>query len=78
MDSKIQAKIKTILDELQGLMEDNIHLTDPDRIEILLEKASIYWAHMSDEDKDYCHGSRYALDEKKEWVVPPKNFKCNF
>jgi len=68
--SKIQAKITPLMDQIQSMMEANVHLNDDiSELETLISRVSIYWAHMSDEDKDYIHGARYAIEEKAEWVI---------
>ena len=38
------------MDELQQMMETQVHLTDPDKVCELIDKVSLYWAHLQDED----------------------------
>ena len=68
--SKIQEKITTLMDEIQSMIEANAHLNgDLEKLEELLSKTSIYWAHMDDENTDYVHGVRYAIEHKMRWRV---------
>jgi len=65
--SKLQEKITLIMDQIQEMMESNYHLKDVDAVQEALDKVSLYWAHMNDEDKDYVHCAREAVEEKIEW-----------
>ena len=67
--SKLKEKVETILDELQEMMETNQHLTNQEAVYEVLDKASLYWAHLDDEGKDYVHCARDAVEEKTEWKV---------
>lgn len=55
------------MDQIQEMMESNYHLKDVDAVQEALDKVSLYWAHMNDEDKDYVHCAREAVEEKIEW-----------
>ena len=65
--SKLQDKITLIMDQIQEMMESNYHLKDVDAVQEAVDKVSLYWAHMNDEDKDYVHCAREAVEEKIEW-----------
>lgn len=67
--SKIQEKIKQRMDDLQAAMENNKHLTDRETVIELFGKAGIYFAHMTDEDKDYYQAAQYAFEEKINWKL---------
>jgi len=67
-----ERKIKKRMDQLQEWMESNYHLEHPDEVEELVDSVSKFWSAMQDEDKDYIHGIRYALEEKLEWGNPNK------
>lgn len=62
-------KIKQRMDILQGWMEDNYHLRRPEVVEEHIQSVSKFWSVLSDEDKDYIHGCRYAIEEQMEWKV---------
>ena len=64
---KLREKIKQRMDDLQSMMENNIHLTNPDRVEIQISSVSKFWSALDDEDRDYIHGARHALEERIEW-----------
>ena len=65
----VRDKINQRMDVLQAMMEDNVHLDRPDIVEQHIQTVSKFWSVLSDEDKDYIHGARYAIEEKVEWNV---------
>lgn len=65
--------LKTIsnkMDHLQQLMESNAHLDRPEYVEDVISWVTKYWTILSEEDKDYIEGARYAIEEKMEWKLP--------
>jgi hypothetical protein len=69
--SKIQAKIKIIMDEIQELMESHprAHLEEGSNIHALMASAGLYFQHMDDENKDYYQFVSMAIEEEAEWNV---------
>ena len=65
----LQDKIKDRMDLLQDMMEDNVHIDSPDVVEEHIRTVSKFWSVLSDEDRDYIHGARYAIEEKMEWKI---------
>ena len=65
----VRSKIDNRMDELQSMMESNIHLSDPDKVVDHISSVSKFWSVLSEEDRDYIHGARFALEEKREWNV---------
>lgn len=65
----LQNKIKERMDILQDMMEDNVHIDSPDIVEEHITTVSKFWSVLSEEDRDYIHGARYAIEEKLEWKV---------
>jgi len=65
----LQDKIKDRMDLLQDMMEDNVHIDSPDIVEEHIRTVSKFWSVLSDEDRDYIHGSRYAIENKMEWNI---------
>lgn len=57
------------MDHLQMLMEANIHLTSPEKVEEHIKTVSKFWSALSEEDRDYIDGARYAIEERLEWNV---------
>jgi hypothetical protein len=67
--SKIHEKITGIIDEIQTIMDSDTHLDqNAEKLEGLLSKVSIYWAHIDDENSDYIHAVQYAIDHKISWA----------
>ena len=50
-------------------MEHNIHLKDEDHVLAVMDKLSIYFAHLSDADRDYFQVVQDAVEEKREWQI---------
>ena len=65
----IMTRINDRMDRLQHWMESNYHLEHKDEVLELISSITIYWEHLSEEDQDYIHGSRYALEENLEWKL---------
>ena len=66
---KLREKITQRMDDLQRMMENNVHLINPDKVAIQILSVSKYWSLLDDEDRDYIHGARHALEEKTEWRI---------
>jgi hypothetical protein len=49
------------------MMENNEHLKEPDKVFSLMDSVSIYFAHMSDEDRDYLHAVQDVVEEGRIW-----------
>ncbi len=65
--------IKTRMDELQWMMERNIHLKDPEGVYDHTLNITKFWSVLDEGDRDYIECARYAIEEKREWVVDTKN-----
>ena len=58
------------MDEIQALIEMNGHLdSNAKRLNQLLSKTSIYWAHMNDEDADYIHCVQSVIAQGVKWDI---------
>lgn len=64
----VRKKIKERMDSLQYWMEANYHLKNPNEVSDLLYSVSKFWSVLDDEDKDYIHAARHAIEEKSWWV----------
>ena len=65
----IMTRINDRMDRLQHWMESNYHLEHEEEVLDLISSIIIYWEHLSEEDQDYIHGSRYAIEERLEWKL---------
>lgn len=65
----LRDKINTRMDQIQEMMESNVHLSDPDKVEAVISSVSKFWSVLSEEDRDYIHGARFAIEKKAEWNV---------
>jgi hypothetical protein len=66
----LRAKITIRMDHLQALMESNAHLDRPEYVFDVIESVTKFWSALSEEDRDYIHGARYATEENHEWNLP--------
>lgn len=57
------------MDGIQEMMESNVHLENPIKVEEAIASVSKFWSVLSEEDRDYIHGARYAIEENMEWKV---------
>jgi len=48
-------------------MNGNQHLADPDGIEEKVSNVSKFWSALSEEDRDFIDGVRWAIEEKAKW-----------
>lgn len=69
----LREKITQRMDDLQAMMENNEHLSNPEKVELQISSVTKFWSALDDEDRDYIHGAKYALEEKIEWRVDNGN-----
>ena len=68
--SKLNEKTNALMDEIQTMIEANAHLNgDLEKLEDLVSKVSIYWAHLDDESVDYLQGVQNAIENKTKWEI---------
>ena len=60
-------KIQKRLDILQFMMENNIHLSDPNGCMEYTLTISKFWSVLSEEDRDYIQGCQSSIEEGWEW-----------
>lgn len=66
---KLREKLNKRMDDLQAMMESNMHLSDPKAVLDQLDTITYAWSALDDEDRDYIHGVHYALENKTEWNI---------
>ena len=57
------------MDKLQEMMESNMHLEEQVEVDDHISTVSKFWSVLSDEDKDYIHAARHALEYQSRWDV---------
>ena len=65
--SDLRTKINLRLDELEDMMNNNQHLTEPELVSEKADSIGKFWSVLSEEDKDYVDGVRWAIEEKVVW-----------
>lgn len=69
MHTDLRQRITERMDYLQECMESNVHLEKPQEILELMSNITKFWSVLSEEDQDYLHAARYAVEEQHEWRV---------
>lgn len=65
--SELRKKIELRLDEIEDLMNSNSHLTNPEELDEKVSNVSKFWSVLSEEDRDFIQGVRWAVEEKVKW-----------
>jgi len=65
----VRDKIKARMDQLQEMMESNKHLEKQYEVDDHISSITKFWSVLSDEDKDYIHACRHALEYQSRWEV---------
>jgi len=65
----VRDKINERMDTLQSWMESNYHLESPETVAAHILSVSKFWSALSEEDRDYLHACRYAIEEERPWNV---------
>ncbi len=65
----VTEKVERKMAALEHLMNTQMHLELPSSVAESIEGLSMYWAHLSDEDKDYIDCASDALKNKRKWEV---------
>ena len=55
------------LDELQELLDNQIHLKDPERVSDCIDSISKFWSVLEEDQKDYIQCATYAVEKQIEW-----------
>ena len=63
----VRTKINSRMDKLQEMMESNHHLEKPEEVVELLGNITFAWEFLSEEDQDYIHGCRRAIEKQMVW-----------
>ena len=64
---RITEKIERKMEALVHLMNTQMHIKYPSAVAESIESLSKYWAHLSDEDKDYIDVANDAMKNKRKW-----------
>jgi len=63
-------KLKLRMDELQRCMEKNEHLSNPSKVEEVIDSVNFAFHVLSEEDREYIQMAQVALEDKLEWGSP--------
>ena len=68
--SKVEAyrqKITEQFDEIEEMMNKQIHITNPKAVEEKLYGINYKWHFISEEDRDFYQGCKFALENGLKW-----------
>lgn len=65
----LRRKIELRMANVQQAMETNHHLDRKEAVLELISSVSKFWSVLSEEDRDYIHCARDAVEEGREWNV---------
>jgi len=65
----LRRKIDLRMDMVQRAMETNHHLDNKEAVLELIDSVSKFWSVLSEEDRDYIHCARDAVEEERKWNV---------
>jgi hypothetical protein len=60
----LEIRIQHRLNLLEVALCDNLHLTDPDGVQTLIQKIAVHDSVISDEDREYALSAQRILDEQ--------------
>ena len=60
----LEIRIQHRLNLLEVALCDNLHLTEPDGVQALIQKIAVHDAVLSDEDRAYALSAQTILDEQ--------------
>lgn len=67
--SDLRIKINNKMNHLQSCMEGQAHIDRSEYTLDVIQSVSKFWSVLSDEDKDYIHCARDALENKTHWKI---------
>lgn len=66
----LRSKLKLRMDELQRCMENNEHLSNPEKVEEIIDSVNYAFRVLSEEDREYIQMVQLAIEENMEWGHP--------
>ena len=66
----LRKKLDARLDELQEILESNMHLEYPDKAMDLTYRISPFWSILTEEDREYTQCAQDAIENSTPWGDP--------
>ena len=63
-----KVKITKQFDELEEMMNKQMHLTHPEEVEEKMYSINYKWHFISEEDRDFYQGCRHAIEHGLKWA----------
>jgi hypothetical protein len=60
-------KIEDKMVELQHLAENNLHLTQPQDVQNILDFIYLYWKYVPEGDQEYADAVQWAMKHGNKW-----------
>ena len=66
----LRQKLDARLDELQEMLENDLHLMYPDKAMDLTYRISPFWSILTEEDREYTQCAQDAIENNTPWGDP--------
>ena len=66
----LRQKLDARLDEVQEMLENDLHLMYPDKAMDLTYRISPFWTILTEEDREYVQCAQDAIEEQWKWGDP--------
>lgn len=69
MANTLREKLELRMQILEEMMKKQMHIQDPQTVDLFLDRITYCWEVMKEEDRDFVQGCKTALEEKIEWSL---------
>ncbi len=63
----IRQRIEERLNLLESMLSSQMHVSDPSEVLDALASVSKFYSVLSEEQREFVHAARWAIEEQKEW-----------
>jgi hypothetical protein len=67
--TNLREKIELRMQILETMMKKQMHIQDPQTVDLFLDRLTYCWGVLNEEDRDFIQGCQTALEEKIEWSL---------
>ena len=67
--TNLREKIELRMQILETMMKKQMHIQDPQTVDLFLDRLTYCWGVLNEEDRDFIQGCQIALEEKIEWSL---------
>ena len=63
---KLRQKIELRMQILEEMMKRNMHIEDPETVDLFLDRITYCWGVLSEEDREYIQCAQDAIETKSD------------